>query len=153
VPSTQDFVPVFPWFGYVLAGLALGKTIDFRRFVRPKTGSMPERALIWAGRNSLGIYLVHQPILFGALSVVAMALTPAQEIEARGFLSTCQSHCRTAGRDEATCEIACRCAVDGLRAEGLWSSVQKGQLDPGQQLRFEAITRRCAEPSAQSPQR
>ncbi|MBN8533647.1 MAG: DUF1624 domain-containing protein [Rhizobiales bacterium] len=153
VPSTQDFVPVFPWFGYVLAGTALAKIIDFRRFTRPLAESAPRRALVWTGRNSLAIYLIHQPILFGALSIVAMALTPAQEMQARGFLSTCQSHCRAAGRDEATCISACRCSVEGLRAGGLWSAVREGRLDPMQQALFESITKRCAEPPAQSPQR
>lgn len=145
VPATQDFVPVFPWFGCLLAGLALAKAVDLLRLSGPDLTASPARLIRWAGRNSLAIYLAHQPLLFGALSILAAATTAPQDMQARGFLSTCQSHCRAAGRDERTCTSACRCAVEGLQAEGLWQAVRDDRLDSGLQLRFEAIARRCAE--------
>lgn len=148
VPSTQDFVPVFPWFGYVLAGIALAKIVDFTRFAGPLTKTESGRVLAWAGRNSLGIYLVHQPVLFGALSLLVMVLAPAQDREARGFLSSCQSQCRSAGGEAALCVATCRCTVEGLKSENLWSSVLTDRLEPAQRSRLDAIAQRCAETNA-----
>ncbi|MGL5446747.1 MAG: heparan-alpha-glucosaminide N-acetyltransferase [Rhabdaerophilum sp.] len=148
VPSTQDFVPVFPWFGYVLAGIALAKIVDFNRFTAPSTHSKPKQWLTWAGRKSLAIYLAHQPILFGALSLLVFALAPAQDREARGFLLSCQSQCRSTGGDPAMCSAICRCTVEGLKAEKLWSSVLSDRLEPAERSRLEAVARRCAEMSS-----
>jgi uncharacterized membrane protein len=128
--------------------MALARTVDFTRFARPMTDSAPRRLLGWAGRNSLGIYLVHQPVLFGALSLLVMALAPVQDREARGFLSSCQNQCRSAGGEQALCAATCRCTVEGLKSENLWSSVLTDRLEPVQQSRLEAVARRCAETNA-----
>lgn len=152
IPTTQDFVPLFPWFGWILLGVALAKRLDLRRFAGPEPANLLARSLAWSGRRSLPIYLIHQPVLFGALSVVAAALAPVQDLEARGFLTTCQSQCRAAGREAATCVLACQCAIEGLKAENLWASVLKDRLEAEQRPRFEAVLRRCAEvPIDRSP--
>ena len=70
-PITEDYVPLLPWFGVVLIGLFLGKAI----YARPKVPALarwqpmrlPGRVLSGAGRHSLLIYLLHQPLLLGAL--------------------------------------------------------------------------------------
>ena len=66
-PATQDYVPVFPWLGVVLLGVGLGHALLRAQF-RPLAalGRAP-RPLLWMGRHSLAIYMVHQPILMGAL--------------------------------------------------------------------------------------
>ena len=70
-PATEDYVPVIPWFGVVLIGIFLGHCLQRRpalQFVRtfqlpgPLAGS-----LSLAGRHSLLIYMLHQPILLGLL--------------------------------------------------------------------------------------
>lgn len=70
-PVTEDYVPLLPWFGVVLIGLWLGRAMYGRAkvpiwAVQQRHGRLA-RALAFAGRHSLLIYLVHQPILFGAL--------------------------------------------------------------------------------------
>jgi uncharacterized membrane protein len=64
-PPTEDYVPLFPWLGVVLIGVALGNWC-----FRPHSPAV-ERAspawLRWTGRHSLIIYMVHQPILIGLL--------------------------------------------------------------------------------------
>ncbi len=69
VPATNDFVPLVPWSGFTLAGMALGRgLIASTGTSRPeRTGSGAARALGWLGRNALVIYLIHQPVLLGAL--------------------------------------------------------------------------------------
>lgn len=64
--ATVDYFPLFPNLGYFLAGSVLGRTL-----YREKTSLFPKidgsrglfRALCWCGRNSLLIYLLHQPVL------------------------------------------------------------------------------------------
>ena len=141
----NDFVPIFPWFGCVLAGIALAKIIDFTRFAGPTPNSPPMRLLGLAGRNSLLIYLLHQPLLYGVLSLAAMAAAPKGDREAQGFLSSCQSQCRAAGGEAALCIRVCTCAVGSLKAEGLWAAVLSDKPDAGLSVRAEGISRRCAE--------
>ncbi len=69
IPMTADFEPLFPWFAPFLAGLASGRLLTrFRlwpRLALPETALL--RCLAWPGRHSLAIYLLHQPVLFGAV--------------------------------------------------------------------------------------
>ena len=68
-PLTEDYVPVLPWLGVVLLGMALGAWWQRHQFVLPgwvlRLQPRLPRPLLWLGRHSLLVYLVHQPILFG----------------------------------------------------------------------------------------
>ena len=71
-PFTEDYVPFFPWFGVVLAGIFIGQLI----FIKPRPALMTAprpglQQLAFAGRHSLLIYLLHQPVLLGILTLVA----------------------------------------------------------------------------------
>jgi uncharacterized membrane protein len=70
-PATEDYVPVIPWFGVVLIGIFLGHLLQRRaalQFVRTfHIQATPARGLALAGRHSLLIYMLHQPVLFGML--------------------------------------------------------------------------------------
>jgi len=63
-PITEDYVPVLPWLGVMLAGFAVTR-------MQPRlwTGSAP-RPLAVLGRWSLSFYMVHQPVLIGLLTAV-----------------------------------------------------------------------------------
>jgi uncharacterized membrane protein len=73
-----DYFPLLPWFGVVLAGVALGQIFfpaGRRRFELPDWGDCPGlRQLSWAGERSLLIYLLHQPILFALLYLLTQML-------------------------------------------------------------------------------
>ncbi|TDL81930.1 DUF1624 domain-containing protein [Palleronia sediminis] len=56
-----DYEPIFPWFALMLLGVALAPVVPLRR--GPVAGDPVARM----GRNSLAIYLLHQPILLGLL--------------------------------------------------------------------------------------
>ena len=68
---TVDYVPVFPWFGLFLIGMFLGSTFypeGKSVFRLPNhSGTWLVRPLAFLGRNSLLIYLIHQPILITLL--------------------------------------------------------------------------------------
>lgn len=74
-PFTQDFVPIFPWLGVVLLGCgfsSIWRSHDFKRptWVALFAQAIP-RFLIWTGKHSLAIYLIHQPILFMLLFAIS----------------------------------------------------------------------------------
>lgn len=67
-PITEDYVPVLPWLGVMLWGLATGRWLLRHRRVW-SAGGVPAalRPLATLGRWSLTFYLVHQPVLIGVL--------------------------------------------------------------------------------------
>jgi uncharacterized membrane protein len=66
-----DYFPVFPWFGVILVGMGLGGLLYpgyRRRIAMPDLSSSPfVRGLAFLGRNSLAIYLVHQPVIIATM--------------------------------------------------------------------------------------
>ena len=69
-PVTEDYVPLFPWSGVLLLGLAAGHWLAARDFAPLAPFSHLPRMLHFLGRHSLVVYLVHQPILFGLLMLL-----------------------------------------------------------------------------------
>lgn len=60
-PVTEDYVPVLPWLGVMLAGFVATRA-------RPQLWAGPApRPLAVLGRWSLSFYMVHQPVLIGLL--------------------------------------------------------------------------------------
>jgi len=73
LPFTQDYVPVLPWLGVVMAGVAAGWWL-LRHQRGVLAGSVPAvlRPLVVLGQWSLSFYMVHQPVLVGlTLALVA----------------------------------------------------------------------------------
>ena len=71
-PPASDFRPVVPWLAPVLLGLAAGQWLTRTRGIQARLAAVgltgrTGGTLRWLGRHSLAVYLVHQPILFGAL--------------------------------------------------------------------------------------
>ena len=66
-PATQDFVPLFPWLGVVLLGTGLGHVLIRTRFRPVAVLAHAPRIVRWMGRHSLAIYMLHQPLLMGAI--------------------------------------------------------------------------------------
>ena len=65
-----DYEPLFPWFGVALIGVAVGFWLypkGKRRFSVFSAEPKWLKGFSWAGRHSLEIYLVHQPVILGAL--------------------------------------------------------------------------------------
>jgi len=66
-PPTEDYVPLFPWAGAMLIGIGVGHAL-IRMGFRPLAPLAAAQPWIgWLGRHSLAVYMLHQPILFGAL--------------------------------------------------------------------------------------
>ncbi|MBA5777903.1 DUF1624 domain-containing protein [Stappia sp. F7233] len=121
-PAAVDYVPMVPWFAAVLLGVLVGRLAYSRGWLH-RLGEWRARGAVsrfaaLAGRHSLPVYLLHQPILFGLVwSAVALGLTQAPaEVE---FLGNCRLSC-SATQDAAICERACQCTLDGIKATGNW---------------------------------
>ena len=70
-----DYRPLLPWFGVVLIGLFFGNVVygDGRRpAISEDKAPVLARPLLPLGRNSLLIYLVHQPIIIALLAVLGV---------------------------------------------------------------------------------
>ncbi len=66
-----DYFPLLPWFGVILIGVAFGD-LFYRGYSRripvpDLAGSSLIRWLAFLGRNSLAIYLAHQPVIIGLM--------------------------------------------------------------------------------------
>ena len=71
-PITEDYVPVLPWRGEALWGLAAGQWVLRHRagwLSRPLPVALrlPGRPLAALGRWSLSFYMLHQPVLIGGV--------------------------------------------------------------------------------------
>jgi uncharacterized membrane protein len=75
-PSYQalDHYAMIPWFGIVLIGIWLGQTL-FPDGAKAKRGLVPAHGnaqLAFLGRNSLTIYLAHQPVIIAIIMALRM---------------------------------------------------------------------------------
>ncbi|GJD60149.1 hypothetical protein MPEAHAMD_0284 [Methylobacterium frigidaeris] len=145
VPTTNDYVPLFPWFGFVLAGVGLGR-LGLPRLAASSLGAWVPRDRVGrlatlAGRHSLAVYLVHQPLLLGLLYGVAALTGPHPRAGEAQFLREYRANCAEAGGGEGACRVAARCVLVRLRGEGLWRA--GGDYKVEEQARAIAVSRTC----------
>jgi uncharacterized membrane protein len=68
LPFTEDYVPLFPWLGVMWWGMAAGQWIlTHRREWLTGSLSPSARWLAWLGTWSLTWYMLHQPVMIGAM--------------------------------------------------------------------------------------
>jgi len=146
-PMTNDYVPIFPWFGMVLIGIALGKALLPRtgtwRLARWQARNALTRALVWAGRKSLPIYLTHQVVLLAVLYGVLQITGPNPRAEARSFLNDCVATCLRQNAEPATCNSVCSCTVDALRQSDLWRKVLNGSMTAEDRTQISRTAQQC----------
>ena len=121
VPETADLVPMFPWFGVVVAGMTGMRLADGAPAFAWRSGAFPVRMLARIGRWSLIIYLVHQPLLFAVIEPAAAWINARQETRITGFLEQCRAGCG-ANEDARFCTAYCSCALDVTVRDNLWDA-------------------------------
>lgn len=146
-PVTNDYVPIFPWFGMVLIGVAVGKLLltyaSTMSLARWRSRDVLSRMLVWAGRKSLPIYLIHQVVLLGALYGLLQITGPNPRAEAQPFINECVSSCLMQGTQPQTCNAVCSCTVDTLRQSGLWPKVLNGTTSRDDQVQVSRAAQQC----------
>ena len=146
-PRSNDFVPIFPWFGAVLAGIALSKLATIAG-VRARLTNLrfPPAIypLLFAGRHSLAFYLIHQPLLFGALWLFAQIHpAPAQPPQAR-FKQSCEASCGQV-RDVTFCRPYCACMAQGVEKSGDLATLMTGAPDQALRDRIGVMASVCTD--------
>jgi len=149
LPNTLDWRPLLPWAGVALIGLGAARLPGvlpwLTRPARFRARSRPSRAIAFAGRHSLAIYLVHQPALIGLVWCAAAAgLAPpaaAPQADFSGFLAACEKSCVATGREPEDCAGSCRCVADAVARSGQAERLAAGPLS----AEGEATVRRMAD--------
>jgi uncharacterized membrane protein len=144
-PRSNDYVPLFPWFAAVLAGIALAKLASFAglaaRLAEVKFGGW-SRPLIFAGRHSLAVYLIHQPVLIASVwlaSQVFPADVPTLEVR---FRNSCEATCEQS-RDTEFCTRYCVCMLEELEKDAGLDKLFKGDETPELRARIETSAGLC----------
>ncbi|MGH6796986.1 MAG: DUF1624 domain-containing protein, partial [Roseiarcus sp.] len=145
LPNTLDWRPLLPWAGVVFLGLGAARLPGVMAWLtspkRWRAASRPARAICLAGRLSLPIYLVHQPILIGLLSVLTAWGPLAPKPERNAFLASCQRACVAEGRPAPECETGCRCVADAVERSG--DADRLATLAPGRRAELERLADAC----------
>lgn len=146
-PAMVDYVPVFPFAGVALLGVAVGRGLALGPAAPPgRIAGIVARL----GRWSLPIYLIHQPVMYGGLFLIASLMTaaptsgPSVDRDTSAFRTECRRSCESQGTGKEHCDRYCTCAETGMKAGELWrramanadmSSI-KSELDPMLQACF-----------------
>lgn len=150
-PPTSDVVPIFPWFGVVLLGIAAMRLIlatplaeDLGHF---RSEEPLARGLAFMGRWSLPIYVAHQPLIIGVLwgltQLQAPVLSPPVLSQSQAFVKSCTDSCLATGSDLARCDRYCGCAVEQVEIGNLWEAVAAADPTLEQNTQLMAIANLC----------
>lgn len=131
-PRSNDYVPLFPWFGAVLIGIAAAKLSQSSGLLE-RLREIPDarwtKPLDFIGRHSLAFYLIHQPVLIGVIWAFAQIAPPAPLSSAAQFVPACQQTCEQT-RDTDFCSAYCVCMLDELDSSGMMEGMfGSGQTD------------------------
>jgi len=145
-PHSNDYVPVFPWFAPVLIGIAcagLARTYGIFDMMAAWQPGGWARPFTFAGRHSLAVYLLHQPILFGSVWLYSQIL-PAPTIppEAR-FTAACEEQCAN-DRDKEFCTRYCGCMLDRLKAGGEFRALFSKREDEAMRDTLQNLALQCS---------
>jgi uncharacterized membrane protein len=146
-PATVDYVPLLPWFGVTLGGIAAARLLLAWRGETPWSTWRPRgltgQGLVRAGRWSLPIYLVHQPILFGLAYLASTTLTPSAAMTVEEYLDRCTSACVLDGGNELACETQCECDVRAMERAKILEHYLAGRLPDAEAERLPLIIGAC----------
>jgi uncharacterized membrane protein len=146
-PSTLDWRPLLPWAGVTLIGLGLTR-LALRRLLASSLADWrpgaPGRVVAFAGRHSLAIYLVHQPILFALLFVGAQFSGAAARHDRERYIAACRPACVEGGGDIEACAKACECVAAEAEKVGLIAAIASHSASAEDRARVSGIVGACS---------
>lgn len=143
-PSSNDYRPFFPWAAPTFVGLGLMAAARDRLIAllsRWRPGAKLWQVIAWGGRHSLIIYLLHQPLFFGALAGLAAIAPPGGPDGA--FTRPCEAKCTASGAPLQTCQTTCACAAHEIRALNLWDRMIANALDDAEKTIVSRAAQQC----------
>jgi uncharacterized membrane protein len=139
-PVTNDYVPIFPWLGLVLIGVAAGRIAsrwqETMSLARWRAKDRLSRLLIWAGRKSLPIYLTHQIILLGLLYGVLQIIGPSPS-------AACRQTCLMQNGNPALCPSVCSCILQQVPERDLWGRLLANRAAAEDTIRISRAAQQC----------
>lgn len=139
-PVTNDYVPIFPWLGMVLIGVAVGKVLVSGQATmappRWRADDALSRTLVWAGSKSLPIYLIHQLVLLGILYGVSHLTGPVP-------VAACQQICLQQNGNPALCPSVCSCITQALPQRDLWQRLLQDRATAEDDTQISAAAQQC----------
>lgn len=143
-PRSNDFVPLLPWIGPILLGIAATRIAGTAGLLQPPARLPAGPALLrLAGRNSLVFYLLHQPLLIGLVYLATVIAPPQKPDPIIGYLRSCETSCAAQGETPASCSVFCACTLDKLLERELFTPLQSGAIQPGEDERILKLAREC----------
>jgi len=155
-PASRDFVPLAPWFGVVLAGVAVARLgVPAKRAAGWQPRMAVARWLTLAGGRSLAIYLLHQPVIFLVLVGIAALALPRADFSwsgggavnssayGRSFKSACRRNCVAGGLSATPCAAYCQCMLSAVRRELAAADLNPKTISPRDYARLRALGRQC----------
>lgn len=142
---SNDYVPLFPWFGAVLLGIVaakLGEVLGLFDRLRDWTPGRWSRPLTFIGRHSLAFYLIHQPVLISLVWLFAQFAPPQTETPQVQFRDYCETDCGKV-RDAEFCARYCVCMLDGIETANALDRVMRGVQTPQLTSALATITEQC----------
>ncbi|QPC92406.1 DUF1624 domain-containing protein [Mesorhizobium sp. INR15] len=144
-PRSNDYVPLFPWFGAVLLGIATAKLASGAGVLARLANLAPGRwanPLVFIGRHSLAFYLIHQPLMIGCVWLFSQVMPARVETPQVQFLKTCQMSCEQS-RDTEFCSSYCVCMLDTLEGEATLDKLYKGDQSPAWKAHLSDLAGAC----------
>lgn len=153
--QSNDFVPIFPWVGPVLLGMAAARIAVDRnwlpRLASIYRGSGPANGvLLFAGRHSLAFYLIHQPVLVAAIYAVSLVAPAPPPDPAVSFMNSCRYSC-SLNNEKAFCGRFCSCTLNRLIEKDLLDAIMIEETREQSQPDIQAIARACTSQSIEEP--
>lgn len=144
-PRSNDYVPLMPWFGVFLLGMAASQISLPRgwldKFRKP---SSDKNIVALFGRHSLKFYLLHQPVLISLVYLFSLVAPPAPIDQVEGYKNSCQLSCVDQGNGVEMCERFCGCTLEFLQARNLFDPMLSQSLNDSQQSEISSIAQECS---------
>lgn len=146
-PLSEDLVPVLPWFGVTLAGIVAARWARdngvFERVAGIEARNALAKVLVLAGKWSLVIYLVHQPLMLGALLLATQGGVRSEVSRADDFTLSCEASCAETGGQEAFCTLYCACALEEVATRDLWEILETPVRAPEDEIVLQDLVDQC----------
>lgn len=148
IPRSNDYVPLLPWLAPVLLGIASSKLFVASTLPERLAGFGNRTKVRWktlleaAGRHSLAIYLIHQPLLIALVYSFSLIMPAPVPDPAVGYIKSCMRACEPE-RGAGFCQNFCGCTLSGLQEQNLFADLNRGAIDVTTDERITTISSQC----------